>query len=95
VRQGHPSEGAEGQEPDDQSDFCRINPQNSFTFVAKSLHGFIVGPHNFSDVGGIASMQYLAPVVYFEESDGSTKAYRLMVYYGHKTLIALLFEKDF
>ena len=39
-----------------QSDFCRINPQNSFTFVSKTLHGFVVGPHSLSDVGGKAQM---------------------------------------
>lgn len=32
-----------------QSDFCRVNNQNSFTFVSKTLHGFIIGPHSFSD----------------------------------------------
>ena len=31
------------------SDFCRVNNQNSFTFVSKTLHGFIIGPHSFSD----------------------------------------------
>ena len=83
------------QENNLQSDFCRINPQNSFTFVSKTLHGFVVGPHSLSDIGGKQSMQNFAPIVYFPDQDGKVKAYRLMVYIGHKTMLALLFDVDF
>jgi hypothetical protein len=82
------------EEVEDFSDFCRVNPQNSFTFVAKTLHGFIIGPHNFSDIGGVASMQCFAPKVYIKEND-QIKPYRLLVTLGHKSIIALLFEVDF
>jgi hypothetical protein len=63
--------------------------------VSKTLHGFVVGPHSFSDIGGKQSMQNFAPVVYFTDSEGKLKAYRLMVYIGHKTMLALLFDVDF
>ena len=38
-----------------------------------------------------------APIVYFkdEKEGGKIKKYRLMVYIGHKTLIALLFDVEF
>jgi len=92
-----------------QSDFCRINPQNSFTFVSKTLHGFVIGPHNFSDSEGLVAptgkegqkqsapqMQNFSPTVYLkDEKTGEIKVYRLMVYIGHKTMLALLFDVDF
>jgi hypothetical protein len=90
-----PSGEAEDEEKNLQSDFCRINPSSSFTFVSKTLHGFVVGPHSFSDVGGKQTMQNFAPVVYFPDQEGKMKAYRLMVYIGHKTMLALLFNEDF
>ena len=41
-------------------------------------------------------MRNFAPLVYFtNEQTGETKAYRLMVYIGHKTMLALLFNADF
>ena len=77
----------------DQSDFCRINPKNSFTIVNKTLHGFVIGPHNFSEE---TSMRNFCPTVYFkDEKTGESKPYKLMVYIGHKTMLALLFENDF
>jgi hypothetical protein len=86
----------EEKEPDSQSDFCRINPQNSFTFVSKTLHGFVVGPHSFSDIGGKPSMKNFAPIVYFTDPNtGEVKSYKLVVYVGHKTMLALLFNSDF
>lgn len=48
---GQPDPSVE-EEKNLESDFCRINPQNSFTFVSKTLHGFVVGPHSLSDIGG-------------------------------------------
>jgi hypothetical protein len=81
------------QDPLDQSDFCRINPKNSFTIVNKTLHGFVIGPHNFSEE---TSMRNFCPTVYFkDEKTGESKPYKLMVYIGHKTMLALLFENDF
>jgi hypothetical protein len=80
----------------DQSDFCRINPQNSFTFVSKTLHGFVVGPHNFTEQNsqGVSSMKNFTPVVHFkDEQTGKKETFRLMVYIGHKTMIAVLFEE--
>ena len=86
----------EGTVAKEQSDFCRVNPQNSFTFVNKTLHGFVIGPHNFADAGGASSMRNFAPVVYLnDEKTGEIKAYRLMVYIGHKTMVAMLFDVDF
>lgn len=39
-------------------------------------------------------MKNYAPLVYFtDEHTGEIKAYKLMVYIGHKTMIALLFEE--
>ena len=64
--------------------------------MSKTLHGFVVGPHSFSDVGGKATMQNFAPIVYFRDSaTGEMKAYKLIVYIGHKTMLALLFKADF
>jgi hypothetical protein len=40
-------------------------------------------------------MQNFAPIVYFPDQDGKPKAYRLMVYIGHKTMLALLFDVNF
>ena len=41
-------------------------------------------------------MQNFAPIVYFPDSKtGEMKAYKLMVYIGHKTMLALLFNADF
>jgi hypothetical protein len=55
-----------------------------------------VGPHSLSDVGGKAQMQNFAPIVYFKDSQtGEMKAYKLIVYIGHKTMLALLFNADF
>lgn len=34
-------------------------------------------------------------MVYFPDKEGKIKAYRLMVYIGHKTMLALLFDEDF
>ena len=55
----------------------------------------MVGPHSLSDIGGKQSMQNFAPIVYFPDKDGNLKAYRLMVYIGHKTMLALLFDANF
>jgi len=82
---------------EEQSDFCRINPNNSFTYVNKSIHGFVIGPHSFSeeDPNGAASIRNFAPVVHFQnEETGKTEVFRLMVYLGHKTMIAMLFEQN-
>lgn len=94
---GADSDKAEGdQELLGQSDFCRINPQNAFTFVSKTLHGFVIGPHNFSDEGGKKSLKNFAPIVYFtDENTGETKAYQLLVYIGHKTMLTLLFDQNY
>ena len=40
-------------------------------------------------------MQNFAPIVYFPDKNGTQKAYRLMVYIGHKTMLALLFDANF
>ena len=41
-------------------------------------------------------MKNFCPVVYFkDEKTGENKAYRLMVYIGHRTMLALLFDYDF
>ena len=40
-------------------------------------------------------MQNFAPIVYFPDQNGKLKAYRLMVYIGHKTMLALLFDVNF
>ena len=86
------------------SDFCRVNSTNSFTYVSKTLHGFVMGPHSFSDntpsesgqqVQGTSSMQNFAPTIYMTDDEGVQKAYRLVVYIGHKTMLALLIENDF
>jgi len=55
----------------------------------------VVGPHSLSDIGGKQSMQNFAPIVYFPDKNGTLKAYRLMVYIGHKTMLALLFDANF
>lgn len=40
-------------------------------------------------------MKNYAPLVYFtDEQTGEMKAYKLMVYIGHKTMITLLFDHD-
>ena len=40
-------------------------------------------------------MKNYAPTVYFtDEQSGKIKAYKLMVYIGHKTMIALLFDVE-
>jgi len=31
------------------TDFCRVNPTNSLTVIGKSLHGFVLGPHQFTE----------------------------------------------
>lgn len=93
---------------DNMSDFCRVNNQNSFTYVSKTLHGFVLGPHNFSEatpvngelgpsiVQNCPSMKNFAPIVYMKDAKtGEMKPYRLMVYIGHKTMLALLMEVDF
>ena len=41
-------------------------------------------------------MANYAPIVYFTDPKGGPpKAYRLMVYIGHKTMLAMLFDVDF
>ena len=41
-------------------------------------------------------MQNFAPVVYFKDKKtGEIKSYKLIVYVGHKTMLALLFNADF
>lgn len=65
------------------------------TVVGKSLHGFILGPHNFGDT----SFHNFAPEVYFKETDPETgkkvvNKYRMMVYVGHKTILAILFDHE-
>jgi len=41
-------------------------------------------------------MRNFAPIVYFADPNGGElKPYRLMVYIGHKTMLALLFDVDF
>lgn len=40
-------------------------------------------------------MQNFAPTVYLKDKDGEIKPYKLMVYIGHKTMLALLLEDDF
>ena len=41
-------------------------------------------------------MRNYAPKVFFtDEQTGETKEYRLLVYIGHKTMLALLFDHDF
>lgn len=80
-----------------QSDFCRINPQNSFTFISSTIHGFVIGPHNFTEEGGPGnqSMCNYAPIVYFKnENTGKVECFRMMVYIGHKTMISLMFEES-
>lgn len=54
-----------------------------------------MGPHNFAEEGpNNATMDNFSPVVYFKNQvTGEIEAYRLMVYIGHKTMIALLFEE--
>jgi len=40
-------------------------------------------------------MKHYAPVIYLtDHSTGSVKPYKLIVYIGHKTMLALLFEVD-
>jgi len=67
--------------------------------VSKTLHGFVIGPHNFSDgetAQAPSQMANYAPIVYFADPKGGPpKAYRLMVYIGHKTMLAMLFDVDF
>jgi hypothetical protein len=53
----------------EESDFCRINPSNSFTYVSKTLHGFVLGPHNFAEESATnQTMDNFAPVVHFKNS---------------------------
>jgi hypothetical protein len=41
-------------------------------------------------------MRNYAPTVYFtDELTGVTKEYKILVYIGHKTMLALLFDSDF
>lgn len=41
-------------------------------------------------------MQNFSPIVYLkDELTGELKQYRLMVYIGHKTMLAMLFDGDF
>jgi hypothetical protein len=40
-------------------------------------------------------MQNFAPTVYLKDKDGEIRPYKLMVYIGHKTMLALLLEDDF
>lgn len=63
--------------------------------MSKTLHGFVLGPHNLAEAGpNNATMDNFAPVVYFKNPvTGKIEAYRLLVYIGHKTMIALLFEE--
>jgi len=58
-----------------------------------------MGPHTFTEAnqesGEAASMNNFAPTVYFkDELTGELKAYRMMVYIGHKTIVTLLFDHD-
>ena len=68
----------------------------------------MIGPHNFSDSQGAVGtgpagqnpsapqMQNFSPTVYLkDELTGEIKTYRLMVYIGHKTMLAMLFDSDF
>tara|TARA_B110000285_G_C14987965_1_gene544810 strand:+ start:495 stop:890 length:396 start_codon:yes stop_codon:yes gene_type:complete len=41
-------------------------------------------------------MKNFAPIVYFTDPNtGEVKSYKLVVYVGHKTMLALLFNSDF
>mmetsp|Transcript_39655 Transcript_39655/g.60736 ORF Transcript_39655/g.60736 Transcript_39655/m.60736 type:complete len:109 (+) Transcript_39655:1015-1341(+) len=40
-------------------------------------------------------MSSFAPTIYITEEHGKVKPYKLLVYVGHKTLVALLFEVNY